>query len=121
MKRNCLPDRWKYMQALPNKPIMKWEDCISTIEKLGIIDNTVIIFIAGDNGASAEGQMNGMYSEMTYFSGVPETVPDMLKHYDDWGGPSTYPHFQPDGLWPWMLHSLTPNRLLPILAEPETE
>lgn len=66
---------------------------ISSIEKIGVIDNTIIIFIAGDNGASAEGQMNGMFSEMTYFSGVPETVPDMLKHYDDWGGPSTYPHF----------------------------
>ena len=66
---------------------------ISSIEKLGVMDNTVIIFIAGDNGASAEGQMNGMYSEMTYFSGVPETVPDMLKHYDEWGSPSTYPHF----------------------------
>ncbi len=66
---------------------------ISTIKELGVLDNTIIIFIAGDNGASAEGQMNGMFSEMTYFSGVPETVPDMLKHYDDWGGPSTYPHF----------------------------
>ena len=66
---------------------------ISTIEELGVMDNTIIIFIAGDNGASAEGQMNGMFSEMTYFSGVPETVPDMLKHYDEWGGPSTYPHF----------------------------
>jgi arylsulfatase A-like enzyme len=66
---------------------------ISTIKELGVLDNTIIIFIAGDNGASAEGQMNGMYSEMTYFSGVPETVEGMLKHYDDWGGPSTYPHF----------------------------
>ena len=66
---------------------------ISAIKELGVLDNTIIIFIAGDNGASAEGQMNGMYSEMTFFSGVPETVPDMLKHYDEWGGPSTYPHF----------------------------
>lgn len=66
---------------------------ISAIKDLGVMDNTIIVFIAGDNGASAEGQMNGMFSEMTYFSGVPETVPDMLKHYDDWGGPSTYPHF----------------------------
>jgi arylsulfatase A-like enzyme len=66
---------------------------ISTIKELGILDNTVIIFIAGDNGASAEGQMNGMFSEMTYFNAVPETVEGMLKHYDDWGGPSTYPHF----------------------------
>ncbi len=66
---------------------------LATIKDLGIMDNTVIIFIAGDNGASAEGQMNGMYSEMTYFNAVQETVPDMLKHYDDWGGPGTYPHF----------------------------
>ena len=66
---------------------------VSTIEDLGEMDNTLFIFIAGDNGSSAEGQMNGMFNEMTYFSGVPETVGDMLKHYDDWGGPSTYPHF----------------------------
>lgn len=66
---------------------------ISAIEELGVLDNTVIMFIAGDNGASAEGQMNGMYSEMTYFNQVPETVPDMLKHYDEWGSESTYPHF----------------------------
>jgi len=56
------------------------------------MDNTVIMYVAGDNGASAEGQMNGMFSEMTYFNAVVETVPDMLKHYDDWGSPSTYPH-----------------------------
>ena len=66
---------------------------ISAIEKLGALDNTIIVFIAGDNGASAEGQMNGMFSEMTFFSGVPETVPDMLKHYDEWGSSSTYPHY----------------------------
>jgi arylsulfatase A-like enzyme len=66
---------------------------ISTLRELGVMDNTVIILIAGDNGASAEGQMNGMFSEMTYFNAVPETVDGMLKHYDDWGGPSTYPHF----------------------------
>jgi len=66
---------------------------IEAIKDLGVMDNTIIIFIAGDNGASAEGQMNGMYNEMSYFSGVPETVPEMLKHYDEWGSPSTYPHF----------------------------
>jgi len=66
---------------------------VDAIEELGDLDNTLIFFIAGDNGASAEGQMNGMYQEMTYFSGVAETVPDMLKHYNEWGSPSTYPHF----------------------------
>ena len=63
------------------------------IKDLGVLDNTIFIFIAGDNGASAEGQMNGMFSEMTYFNAVAETVPDMLKHYDEWGGPNTYPHY----------------------------
>jgi arylsulfatase A-like enzyme len=66
---------------------------ISAIKDLGVLDNTVIIFIAGDNGASAEGRMNGVYNEMTYFNAVPEIVPDMLKHYDEWGSESTYPHF----------------------------
>jgi arylsulfatase len=66
---------------------------VAAIEDMGELDNTIILFIAGDNGASAEGQMNGMYQEMTYFSGVRETVPDMLKHYDEWGSESTYPHF----------------------------
>ncbi len=66
---------------------------VSTLEDMGVMDNTIFIFIAGDNGASAEGQMNGMYNEMTYFNQVPETVPEMLTHYDEWGSPSTYPHY----------------------------
>jgi len=66
---------------------------ITAIEEMGELDNTVIFFIAGDNGASAEGQMNGVYNEMTYFNAIPETVPEMLKHLDEWGSPSTYPHF----------------------------
>lgn len=63
-----------------------------TIDEIGQSDNTLTIFIYGDNGTSAEGGRNGMYSEMTYFNGVQETVPDMLKKYDDWGSAETYPH-----------------------------
>ncbi len=37
--------------------------------------------------------MNGLFNEMTYFNGVPENVQDILKHYDELGGPSTYPHY----------------------------
>ena len=62
------------------------------IKETGQFDNTLIFYILGDNGTSAEGGMSGMFSEMTYFNGVQETVPDMLKKYDEWGGPSTYPH-----------------------------
>src|SRR6185295_10898316 len=62
------------------------------IGEAGQLDNTLIFYILGDNGTSAEGGMSGMFNEMTYFNGVGETVPEMLKHYDDWGGPGTYPH-----------------------------
>jgi arylsulfatase A-like enzyme len=65
---------------------------IDAIEKTGQLDNTLVIFIYGDNGTSAEGGRNGMFSEMTYFNGVEEKVPDMLKFIDKWGGPETYPH-----------------------------
>ncbi len=63
-----------------------------SIGEIGQLDNTLIFYILGDNGSSAEGGMSGMFSEMTYFNGVTETVQDMLKHYDEWGGPTTYPH-----------------------------
>ena len=63
------------------------------IEELGQADNTLFIYIVGDNGASAEGQMNGTFNEMSFFNAAPETVEEMLKHYDEWGDPSTYPHY----------------------------
>ena len=41
----------------------------SAIEELGQADNTLFIYIVGDNGASAEGQMNGAFNEMSFFNG----------------------------------------------------
>jgi len=66
---------------------------IHAIEKTGQLDNTLVFYIVGDNGASAEGGMVGLFNEMTYFNGVHESVQDILKHYDELGGPSTYPHY----------------------------
>ena len=66
---------------------------IDAIQDIGQLDNTLIFYIIGDNGSSAEGGMNGLFSEMSYFNGVQETVQDILKHYDELGGPSTYGHF----------------------------
>ena len=65
---------------------------VDAIGATGQLDNTLIFYIVGDNGTSAEGGMNGLYNEMTYFNGQLETVADILKHYDELGGPSTYPH-----------------------------
>ncbi len=68
---------------------------LQAIEDLGEMDNTLIFYIAGDNGTSAEGGMAGLYNEMTYFNNEPmgSDVDYMLNYYDDWGGPNTYPHF----------------------------
>ncbi|MGO9445287.1 MAG: arylsulfatase, partial [Thiobacillaceae bacterium] len=66
---------------------------VEAIEGTGQLDNTLIFYIVGDNGASAEGGMNGLFNEMTYFNGVQETVQDVLKHYDELGGPKTYGHY----------------------------
>jgi arylsulfatase A-like enzyme len=66
---------------------------VQAIEDLGQLDNTLIFYEVGDNGASAEGTMNGLFNEMTYFNGIPENVPDLLKHYDDLGGPNSYGHY----------------------------
>jgi arylsulfatase A-like enzyme len=65
----------------------------AAIEEVGQLDNTLFIYIVGDNGASAEGQMNGAFNEMSFFNAAPETVEGMLKNVDKWGGPETYPHF----------------------------
>ena len=65
---------------------------IEAVEETGELDNTLVFLVYGDNGTSAEGGRNGMFSEMTYFNGVQETVPDMLEKIDLWGGPETYPH-----------------------------
>jgi arylsulfatase len=66
---------------------------VDAIGATGQLDNTLIFYIIGDNGTSAEGGMNGLYNEMTYFNAQLETVDDIMKHYDELGGPSTYPHF----------------------------
>jgi arylsulfatase len=64
----------------------------AALKDTGQFDNTLIFYIIGDNGTSAEGGMVGMFNEMTFFNGVNETVQEQLMHYDDWGGPGTYPH-----------------------------
>lgn len=65
---------------------------IQSLDDMGKLDNTLVFYIAGDNGTSAEGGMNGMFNEYTYFNGVQEQVSDLLQHMDNWGDASTYPH-----------------------------
>ncbi len=68
-------------------------ELISAVERTGQLDNTLIFYMVGDNGASAEGGFNGLFNEMSYFNGAPEAVSDMIKRYDDLGGPNSYGHY----------------------------
>ncbi|MEL7044338.1 MAG: sulfatase-like hydrolase/transferase, partial [Pseudomonadota bacterium] len=65
---------------------------IDAVEALGILNNTFIVFIAGDNGTSAEGTMAGLFNEMTYFNNYAENVEDLVPLLDKWGSDKTYPH-----------------------------
>jgi arylsulfatase len=65
---------------------------LDAIDEIGELDNTLFIFVAGDNGTSAEGGMVGMYNEMTYFNGVEEKVEDLIPLMDEWGLEGTFPH-----------------------------
>ena len=65
---------------------------LKAIEATGEAENTLVFYIAGDNGTSGEGGENGMFNEYTYFNGVHEKVPDLVKLIDKWGSPETYPH-----------------------------
>jgi arylsulfatase A-like enzyme len=68
---------------------------IDALERLEILDDTLIYYIIGDNGASAEGTINGVFNEMAPFNGFEdlETVERLTKRLDDFGGPESYNHY----------------------------
>lgn len=72
---------------------------IKAIKKLPDTDNTLIIFIAGDNGASAEGTLTGTINNLMTQNGFPDTVENQLKHIDEIGGPK-HENQYPVG-WAW--------------------
>ena len=72
---------------------------IQAVEDLGELDNTLIIYISGDNGASAEGMLNGTPNEFTTFNGVAVPVKDQFLWYPFWGSERTYPHFAAPWAW----------------------
>ena len=72
---------------------------IQAVEGLGELDNTLIIYIGGDNGASAEGMLNGTPNEFTTFNGVAVPVKDQFLWYPFWGSERTFPHFAAGWAW----------------------
>jgi len=65
------------------------------LEDLGVLENALVYYIIGDNGASAEGTINGTYNEMINFNGAAalETPEFMMERLDDFGGPGSYKHY----------------------------
>lgn len=76
---------------------------IQAVEDLGERDNTLIIYIAGDNGASPEGMLNGTPNEFTTFNGVPVPVKAQMLWYPFWGSDKTFPHFAAP--WAWAMNT----------------
>ncbi|WP_240759155.1 sulfatase-like hydrolase/transferase, partial [Phytoactinopolyspora endophytica] len=78
---------------------------IDAIENLGIMDDTLIYYIIGDNGASAEGTANGAFNEMANFNGMAslETREFMLSKLDEFGSPAAYNHYSIG--WAWAMNS----------------
>jgi arylsulfatase A-like enzyme len=80
-------------------------EIVKTIENMGIADNTLIIYIWGDSGASMEGTETGTFNEITTENGVPLTAEQQLKAIkaygglDRWGGPRMDPHYA--AAWAW--------------------
>jgi arylsulfatase len=66
---------------------------VAALEERGQLENTVFIYIVGDNGSSAEGGMIGMFNENTYFNAVQETLEMQLSRLDALGTEETYNHF----------------------------
>jgi arylsulfatase len=73
---------------------------IQAVQDLGKLDNTLIIYISGDNGTSAEGTELGTPNQMTAYNGILKLpIAEMLKAYDVWGSDATYPHMAV--AWSW--------------------
>ena len=72
---------------------------IEEVGRQGKLDNTLIIYIEGDNGTSAEGSTIGTAFDLAAIQAINMPVEDQLKYYDVWGGPMTQPHMSV--AWSW--------------------
>ncbi len=72
---------------------------IQAVQDMGKLDNTLIIYISGDNGASAEGTLNGTPDETLMFNGVTLTAEQQMPWFDAWGTDRTYPHMAVPWAW----------------------
>ena len=72
---------------------------IQAVEDLGRLDNTLIIYISGDNGTSSEGGPTGTPNEVASVQGIHLPVEAQMQYYDAWGSDQTYPHMSIGWTW----------------------
>ena len=73
---------------------------IQAVDDMGKLDNTLIIYIDGDNGTSPEGTLYGAFNQLTAYNGIlkaPEAL--QMLHLEDWGTDKTYPHMAVGWAW----------------------
>jgi arylsulfatase A-like enzyme len=78
---------------------------LDAIDNLGVLENTLVFYIIGDNGASAEGTLNGSFNEMANFNGMAaiETPEFLMSKIDELGSPSSFNHYAVG--WAWAMNS----------------
>src|SRR5213595_1008982 len=72
---------------------------VNALQEIGVLGNTLFIYIVGDNGASAEGGPEGAYNEMMALNGIINTAEINMPHLDNWGDPTTFPHYAIGWAW----------------------
>jgi arylsulfatase len=72
---------------------------VDALQGMNELDNTLFIYIVGDNGASAEGGPEGAYNEMMALNGIINTAEINMPHLDNWGDPTTFPHYAIGWAW----------------------
>ncbi|MGI9556976.1 MAG: arylsulfatase, partial [Solirubrobacterales bacterium] len=66
---------------------------IDALDDLDVLEDTIVIYMAGDNGASAEGGLDGTFNETKALNGVAETVDEILPRLDEIGSPTSFNHY----------------------------
>ena len=101
----CTRGRWRSTPAIRRTPTGTSDGCSTRCEEMGELDNTLVIYIFGDNGASLEGTITGSFNELTMQNGIaltPEQQLSLIDQYgglDAWGTDAFAPHYA--SAWAW--------------------
>jgi arylsulfatase A-like enzyme len=88
-----LSDRWVRTMETLRAVDDAVHDVVGALRSSGRLDNTLIIYIAGDNGGTAIGGLNGTFNEWSNLNSAPEDIPYLLSRLDEYGGPNSYPNY----------------------------